>query len=191
MQKFRETALTIRNGQVRVLPGASVSVYLADTNTLAVIYADRAGTIDLRNPFEATDTGTVEFHAADGLYDVVIEKSGFDTVRLSGVSLLEGVLSAGELTAARFGNEAAVPYAAGILIERSTQAVEYLGVIYEPKPDELNFTTSGTFEATKFQQVRGVTSADLALPGASADIGTQSNITAPAQKDRAQARRHR
>lgn len=163
MQKFRETALTIRNGQVRVLPGASVSVYLADTNTLAQLYANRAGTIDLRNPFEVTDTGVVEFHAADGLYDVLIEKNGFDTVRLPSVSLLEGLLSVGELKGARFGNEAAVPYVAGIPILRSTQAVEYQGRIYEPKPGELDFVTSGTFEAAKFREVRGATSVDLEL----------------------------
>lgn len=51
------------------------------------------------------------------------------------------------------GYEPPVAYASGLLMEFVNQTVEQSGGIYAPKPSELPFTTSGTFEASKFRLI--------------------------------------
>ena len=53
----------------RTYPGATVSVYLASTSTLATLYADSALTAKA-NPFTAASNGDASFYAADGDYDI-------------------------------------------------------------------------------------------------------------------------
>lgn len=61
-----------------------------------------------------------------------------------------------------FGYEVPVPYGADILITTPTQTVEYNGEIYAPYLSELPFTTSGTFESSKFRVIQTNTLAILA-----------------------------
>lgn len=84
ISKWRSQVLkAIANGSVRVLRDATVSVYDAGTEDLATIYADADETAKA-NPFSAGDTGDVEFWAADGLYDVVIDSAELGETRLDG-----------------------------------------------------------------------------------------------------------
>lgn len=57
-----------------------------------------------------------------------------------------------------------VVYAAGLSMTSVRQTVAYSGVTYAPRADMLPFTTSGTFEAAKFEVVQGVSGVDLAAP---------------------------
>lgn len=60
-------------------PGATVTVYLAGTSTLATIYADRTGTA-LANPFTANAVNSSwGFYAQPGYYDVQFSGTGIST----------------------------------------------------------------------------------------------------------------
>jgi len=54
-----------------IIPNPTVTVYLADTLTLATIFT-KAGSA-LANPFTGTATGLIEFGAADGEYDMKVD----------------------------------------------------------------------------------------------------------------------
>ena len=69
------------------------------------------------------------------------------------------------------GYNAPVEYVAGVILSSATQTVAYQGEVYAPKAAELPFTTSGTFEVTKFVQIQCVTSADLAATSGSSLVG--------------------
>lgn len=71
------------------------------------------------------------------------------------------------------GYSAPVEYVAGVVLSSATQTVAYQGEVYAPKAAEVPFTTSGTFEVTKFVQIQSVASVDLASPtGGDSLIGT-------------------
>lgn len=59
------------------------------------------------------------------------------------------------------GYEPPVSYAAGILLNSPTKTVEYNGSIYAPILAQMPFTTSGTFETTKFRVIQGITDVNL------------------------------
>jgi hypothetical protein len=50
------------------------------------LYSDN-GVTPLANPFLSTSTGQVSFYAANGLYDLVVAKTGFETVTISAIEL--------------------------------------------------------------------------------------------------------
>lgn len=60
----------------RSYPGATVTVYLHNTLTLATVWQDAAGTIPLANPYTSSTTGVAFFCAADGRYDVKYSGTG-------------------------------------------------------------------------------------------------------------------
>jgi hypothetical protein len=58
---------------------------------------------------------------------------------------------------AQQGYKVAVPYAALLTVSDPLQQYSYLGDVYTPKASMVPFTTSGTFESTKFQLVSSIT----------------------------------
>lgn len=68
MQAHNEVA---QRSNGAVVSGATVTVYLAGTATLATLYSDNSSTA-LANPFTANTQGEYTFYAADGRYDVVV-----------------------------------------------------------------------------------------------------------------------
>lgn len=56
-------------------PGASVSVFINKTSTLATGLVDKSGNA-LSNPFSADINGRIEFGAPDGIYDLQFSKDG-------------------------------------------------------------------------------------------------------------------
>jgi Chaperone of endosialidase len=88
MQKFSDTIATTKaDGTIEVLPSATVTVYLAGTTTPATIFSTNAGAAKA-NPFLSdTSTGRIEFYAADGRYDLRVDKAGFATVSVSDILL--------------------------------------------------------------------------------------------------------
>lgn len=79
---------------LRVLNAANCTVYLAGTTTLATLYSDNGITL-ITNPFLSTSTGQVAFYAANGLYDLVVTKTGYETVYISGIELDDLLASSG------------------------------------------------------------------------------------------------
>lgn len=69
------------------------------------------------------------------------------------------------------GYSAPVDYVAGVVLSSATQTVAYQGEVYAPKAAEVPFTTSGTFEVTKFVQIQSVASVDLAATDGASLVG--------------------
>lgn len=80
-----------------------------------------------------------------------------DIANSTGVSVVDR-LGATRLTAneaiRRMGYQVPVAYASSILMNTLTQTVDYLGIVYAPLPTMIPFTTSGTFETSKFYIVQ-------------------------------------
>lgn len=69
------------------LVGASVSVYLAGTSTLATLYSDATCTVTTVNPATTSSNGTITgVYVQDGLYDILPVKTGY------GLALVEDVV---------------------------------------------------------------------------------------------------
>lgn len=60
-----------------VQSGASVEVRIQDTNALASIYSNRAGSSSKSNPFTTGSDGFAEFFAAGNAYKITASKGGF------------------------------------------------------------------------------------------------------------------
>jgi hypothetical protein len=87
MQKFVETITAMSNGVLVPLDSATVAVYAAGTQTLATLYSTNSTSTPRANPLTSSATGLVSFYAADGRYDIRVEKAGFGTVTISDVLL--------------------------------------------------------------------------------------------------------
>lgn len=83
MIKWQDTVLVSGGG---ALAGASVYVYLKGTTTLATVYSDN-GITTQSNPLTTSATGFYSFYAADGRYDLSIQKTGYITVNLTDISV--------------------------------------------------------------------------------------------------------
>lgn len=83
MIKWQDTVLVSGGG---ALAGASVYVYLHGTTTLATIYSDN-GVTTQTNPLTTSATGFYSFYAADGRYDLSIQKTGYTTVTITDISV--------------------------------------------------------------------------------------------------------
>ncbi len=79
---------------LRVLDEAVCTVYLAGTTTLATLYSDNGITLRT-NPFLSASNGQVAFYAANGLYDLVVTKTGYESVYISGIELDDLLASSG------------------------------------------------------------------------------------------------
>lgn len=66
------------------LVGASVTVYLTGTETKPPIYSDDGVTL-AANPITTDVRGMYAFYAANGVFDLKIEKSGYGTFTVTGV----------------------------------------------------------------------------------------------------------
>lgn len=86
MQKYVNDIATVVGGSLAPLASASCAVYLTGTTTLASLYSDN-GVTALTNPTTSSDTGRLQFYAADGRYDIVCSKSGYTTTTITDVLL--------------------------------------------------------------------------------------------------------
>lgn len=78
----------------RPVSGASVTVYIAGTQTLASISqasGDPTSPAGLSNPFTTDATGFWEFAAPNGRYDIVVESNSAATQRMPNVALSDAV----------------------------------------------------------------------------------------------------
>ncbi|MFM6959554.1 MAG: hypothetical protein ACKOW0_00825 [Schleiferiaceae bacterium] len=87
MQQYIDTITAFSNGVMVPLAGASVTVRRAGTGTLATLYSSNSTSSPRANPLTASATGLVSFYAADGRYDLLVSKAGFDTVTITDVLL--------------------------------------------------------------------------------------------------------
>lgn len=69
-----------RNGNL--IPSATVTIYLAGTNTLASGLTN-VSNAPLSNPFTADADGKIQFHAPDGLYDMLVALGSTQGVRVT------------------------------------------------------------------------------------------------------------
>ena len=110
-----------------------------------------------------------------------------DIANDTGVSVIDR-LGATRLTVneavRRMGYQVPVTYASSIVISTLTQTVDYLGVVYAPLPTMIPFTTSGTFETTKFYVIQNNeivkkynTYADLLASGGAILDGTRADMS--------------
>jgi hypothetical protein len=60
-------------------------VFVHDSNTLATLWADEAGTVPLANPASTSGAGRLEFWAEEGLYWVHIDSEAFEVAVGTGV----------------------------------------------------------------------------------------------------------
>ena len=86
MQKYVNDIATVVGGSLAPLASASCAVYLTGTTTLASLYSDN-GVTALTNPTTSSDTGRLQFYAADGRYDIVCSKTGYTTTTITDVLL--------------------------------------------------------------------------------------------------------
>lgn len=66
----------IQDQNGKAVAGASVTVYLSGTTTLATLYSDN-GVTAKANPFTTAIDGLADFYTTNGLIDVTITKTGF------------------------------------------------------------------------------------------------------------------
>lgn len=80
---------TIRNKSGPILPGATVSVFLAGTQTLASLFSDDALSVPIENPTTADSEGVVNFYVAASEYDLLIQRFDIKDRLLENVSIIE------------------------------------------------------------------------------------------------------
>jgi hypothetical protein len=104
----REDVVLVKdvNNDAYVLPGASITVYIAGTSTPATLYSDE-GMTPLANPVTSDSKGRYSYYAANGVYDEKIEKIGYATdwryaVSLSDLSVTMGAWLTPTFNAADF-----------------------------------------------------------------------------------------
>jgi hypothetical protein len=86
MQKYVNDVATVVDGKLEPLSNASFAVYDNGTSTLATIYSDN-GITTIANPTTTSNTGRVEFYAADGRYDIIVSKTGYNNVSIPDIIL--------------------------------------------------------------------------------------------------------
>lgn len=64
------------SGNIVPSAGATITVYIAGTNTVATLYLDAAGTQSSPNPVTADSSGRFDFYVDSGLYDMYIVSTG-------------------------------------------------------------------------------------------------------------------
>lgn len=87
MQKFADDiSILDEDNNLVPLASASVTVYHAGTTTVASIFSDD-GVTPADNPLTAGEDGSFEFYAANGKYDVLVEKSPYKPHHENGILL--------------------------------------------------------------------------------------------------------
>ena len=87
MQKYADD-VSILDDDSNIVPlsSASVTVYHAGTTTAASIFSDD-GVTPTSNPLTTAEDGSFEFYAANGKYDILIEKSPYKPHHENGILL--------------------------------------------------------------------------------------------------------
>src|SRR5690242_11806165 len=67
---------TITDAEGNAVPGASIRVTDADTDSLVILKPARDGSGTLANPFPADDDGFAQFYVAAGRYDIRVTHAG-------------------------------------------------------------------------------------------------------------------
>lgn len=80
---------TIRSKGGPILPGATVSVFEAGTQTLASLFSDEALSVPIDNPTLADSEGVVNFYVAANEYDLLIQRFDIKDRLLENVSIIE------------------------------------------------------------------------------------------------------
>jgi hypothetical protein len=132
MQKYVNDIATVVGGSLAPLASASCAVYLTGTTTLASLYSDN-GVTALTNPTTSSDTGRLQFYAADGRYDIVCSKTGYATTTITDV-LLEDPANAGDLLYLPDGTGAVTRTIQGKL--RETVSVTDFGAVGDATTDD-------------------------------------------------------
>jgi hypothetical protein len=77
LQKFADdVSILDADNSLVPLADATVTVYDAGTTNLASIFSDN-GVTSASNPLTVGDDGSFEFYAANGRYDLLVEKSPY------------------------------------------------------------------------------------------------------------------
>jgi hypothetical protein len=109
-------------------------------------------------------------------------ESRLDQLDADADALLAQTTVNAQVVLAGLGFAPPVAYAAGIVMNATTQTVEYNGNVYAPYQMYLPFITSGVFEVAKFRLIQGVDGATLASKLGSAQIGHSADpadVTVP------------
>lgn len=86
MEKYINTASDLITG--RAIPAATVSVYRSGTGALATLYEDNELTTK-GNPVTADANAEYSFRAANGRYDIVVSKAGYQSHTMTNVELYD------------------------------------------------------------------------------------------------------
>lgn len=140
MQKFVDDIATVVGGSLAPLASASCAVYLTGTSTLASIYSDN-GVTALTNPTTSSDTGRLQFYAADGRSDIVVTKAGFNSTTITDV-LLEDPATSSDLQYLPAGTGAVTRGIQGKL--RETVSVTDFGAVGDGVTDDTAAVTAGS-----------------------------------------------
>lgn len=157
MQKYNDSVTSTaigNNSTLRVLADATCTVYRSGTTTLASLFSDN-GVTAKSNPFLSSSTGQVSFYAANGTYDLVVAKTGFETVTVSGISL-QDIVSPADYGAV--GNGVTDDTAAVLAALQSGAVVDGGGLTY---------AISGTMQPSSFKGLRNANFVQLAPTTAS------------------------
>lgn len=131
-----------------IMPGAAVTVYLANTMTLATGLEDENGS-PLSNPFTADSSAKVAFYAPDGLYDILVSGGSRDaTIRaqfLDQSAAVNTVVAAAATATTKAGEAAdSASQAAASAVEIQT-IVAVAPTVYATTAAGLAATTTGKY----------------------------------------------
>lgn len=160
-----------------IMPGATVTVYLANTTTLATGLQNEAGS-PLANPFNADSSAKVAFYAPDGLYDIlVVGNARTVTIRAQFVTIDGANILRADLAAP--GGAALVGYGAGTVNDALDALYGASSVInIRDYGAALDGVTNDAAALLAANAAAAAAKLPLLIPGV-AHIGTATTITAP------------
>ncbi len=85
-QPYRDVLQDLKGN---VIVGGVITVQIAATGTLAVIYSDPLCAVSKANPVTSASDGSFSFYAADGNYDLLPSKSGYAFAAITGVTIFD------------------------------------------------------------------------------------------------------
>lgn len=85
-QPYRDVLQDLKGN---VIVGGSISVQIAATGTLAVIYSDPLCAVSKDNPLTSNSDGSFSFYVADGNYDLLPSKAGYAFSAITGVTIFD------------------------------------------------------------------------------------------------------
>ncbi len=85
-QPYRDVLQDLKGN---VIVAADITVNIAATGTLAVIYSDSLCAVSKNNPIQSGSDGSFSFYAADGNYDLLPTKTGYVFSAITGVTIYD------------------------------------------------------------------------------------------------------